>query len=340
MSKTTLTIAVSSRSLFNLEDGDKIWREQGQDAFDAYMRAGVERPLRPGVAFNLVRKLLALNNIAPKQERVKVLLLSRNSADASARVMSSVDHYKLPIETGVFCGGTDRFRFAKAFEADLFLSANPSDVITALKHGLAAATMLPFKAVPDDAVQGEALVTTTGFEPVMFALDGDAVIFSDESDALYREKGFEPYLAHERANKDEPLGDGPFKQLFLKLIAVQEELSKALAGTPGAVNPLRVALVTARGIQSNARVLRTLNSWGARLHEAVFCGGRPKGPVLEALGADIFFDDTWSNVTSALNSNISAACHVPHGVGGIQDSKALAELAKSEESAKPEKAAA
>ena len=45
-----LTIAVSSRALFDTEDGDAIFRKEGQAAFDAYMRDKETVPLRPGPA--------------------------------------------------------------------------------------------------------------------------------------------------------------------------------------------------------------------------------------------------------------------------------------------------
>lgn len=313
----TLKIAVSSRSLFNIEDGDAIWREKGQEAFDKYMRDNAGKPLRPGVAFNLVRKLLALNKIDPTKKRVEVVLLSRNSADASRRVMHSVEHYDLDIETGVFCCGADRFRFASSIGADLFLSANSDDVIAALRHGVAAATMLP---VNDDNAFSD--VGPDSSKVVTIALDGDAVIFNGESDEKYRAHGMAAYLDHERANRDVPLGDGPFKSFFLKVIKLQQELPN------GGEGALRIALVTARGIQSHFRVMETLNNWGVRLSQAIFCGGAPKGPMLNALGADIFFDDTKSNIDSALNHSIAAACHVPNGEGGIKDAALLAQQGK------------
>jgi len=48
-------------------------------------------------------------------------------------------------------------------------------------------------------------------------------------------------------------------------------------------------------------VILTLRGWGVRLDEALFLGGRDKGPFLEAFGADIFFDDSHANVESARN---------------------------------------
>lgn len=311
----TLKIAVSSRALFHIEDGDKVFREQGQAAFNAYMRERSDRPLRKGVAFDLIRKLLALNTIIPASPRVEVVLLSRNSGDAGLRVMGSVQHYNLPIERSVFTSGTDRFRYAEAFEADLFLSTTPSDVMEALRNGIAAATMLPTaQRHEDDDVLAIAMSEEHSAEKspqILFAFDGDAVVFSSESDEWYRANGIESFIQHEQDKVNVPLGEGPFKSFFIKLMQLQNELS-------GETTPVRVALVTARGLQSHGRVIRTLREWGIQLNEAIFCGGAAKGPILRALGADVFFDDTKSNITSALSHNIQAACHVPFGVGGIE----------------------
>jgi 5'-nucleotidase len=59
-------------------------------------------------------------------------------------------------------------------------------------------------------------------------------------------------------------------------------------------------------------VIRTLRSWGIRIDEALFLGGRDKGEFLKAFGADIFFDDQTRHCKSAANH--VAAGHVPFGV--------------------------
>ena len=81
---------------------------------------------------------------------------------------------------------------------------------------------------------------------------------------------------------------------------------------PGEDAPIRTALVTARSAPAHERVIRTLREWGVRLDEALFLGGRAKGPFLAAFGADIFFDDSAHNIDSARLH--VAAGHVPHGV--------------------------
>ena len=296
-----LTVAVSSRSLFQIEDGNDIFEKEGQEAFNKYMRSKENIPLRKGVAFSMVSKLLALNHLSTTGEKlVDVVMLSRNSADAGMRVMNSIQHFVLDIERAVFSQGADRFRYAKALGAHLFLSASPLDVKKAIEHNLAAATMLPS--------EHEEAADPTDMS-VRIALDGDSVLFSSEADECYRRDGLEAFRMSEVKNADVPLGAGPFKAFLEALQSVQK-------GLPVDSESLRIALVTARGMPAHARVVHTLRSWNIRIDEVFFAAGRPKGPLLEAFGADMFFDDTQRNIDSARSFKVVSG-HVPFGEGGI-----------------------
>ena len=94
-------------------------------------------------AFNMVKKLLALNNRNPKEPNVEVILLSRNSADTGLRVFNSIKHHGMNISRAAFTRGKSTFPYASAFGAHLFLSADVDDVRESLDSGLAAATILP-----------------------------------------------------------------------------------------------------------------------------------------------------------------------------------------------------
>jgi 5'-nucleotidase len=308
-----LTIAVSSRSLFHLEDGNKIYMEQGQEAFNDYMHEKENVVLRPGPAFSLVRKLLALNRrVSDVQARgVEVVLLSRNSPDAGMRVMNSIKHYNLDIERAVFSQGADRFRYAKALGAHLFLSTTHADVKNAIANGIAAATLFPSESQFEE---GDGIVR--------IALDGDAVIFSDEADECYQKHGLQVFRDSESANAHIPLGAGPFKDFLIGLQKLQRSFSIGEA-------PVKIALVTARGMPAHERVIRTLRHWGIVLDEAFFAAGLSKGPLLEAFGADMFFDDTEKNIVSARSCNIISG-HVPFGSGhGIVRDEAEVLLVKN-----------
>lgn len=300
-----LTVAVTSRALFDLEEGHALFEREGVEAYAAYQREHEDDVLKPGVAFPVVRKLLALNEGAPMETpRVEVILLSRNSADTGLRIFNSIQHYGLGIVRATFTAGEPTWPYVKPFGTDLFLSANPESVRRALVHGIAAATILP--RGPGEV--SAAAATDTGRPPAQLriAFDGDAVIFGDEGERISREHGVEAFGRHERENAHAPLSGGPFRSFLSALHALQA------AFPAGEEAPIRTALVTARSAPAHKRVILTLRKWGVRIDEALFLGGRDKGPFLDAFGADIFFDDSPANVESARQH--VATGHVPHGV--------------------------
>jgi 5'-nucleotidase len=227
-----------------------------------------------------------------------VILLSRNSSDTGLRIFNSIQRHGLDIRRAAFTSGAPTWPYATSFGADLFLSANPDSVRRALEAGVAAATILPSPAPAHRQ------------EQLRIAFDGDAVIFGDESERVSREQGVEAFGRHERERAREPLSGGPFRNFL-------DALHRLQAAFPaGDAAPIRTALVTARSAPAHERVIRTLREWGVRLDEALFLGGRDKGPFLEAFGADIFFDDSEHNIASARDH--VAAGHVPHGVANPQ----------------------
>lgn len=289
-----LVIAISSSALFNLEEGTKIFEEEGVDAYSKYQIANENNVLEPGEAFDLATKFLAVNDLLDGKEAVEIILLSRNSADSGLRVFKSIEHYKLAISRAAFCGGIDPWRYIRAFNCDLFLSSRGDDVRQALSEGVAAATMV-----------GGAGKSTHQDDILRFAFDGDAVLFSDESEQIYKEQGLEAFTENEVMQAEKPLSGGPFKNFLASLHQLQKQFGSKEC-------PVRTALVTARSAPAHERVIRTLRQWNIRIDESLFLGGMPKGDFLEAYGADVFFDDQPMHCESA--SEHVATGHVPHGV--------------------------
>ncbi|MGJ4728695.1 5'-nucleotidase [Luteimonas sp. SDU101] len=295
-----LTIAVSSRALFDLEDSHALFEREGIERYADFQREREDDVLEPGIAFGLVRKLLALNEAAPPEApRVEVILLSRNSADTGLRIFNSIQHHQLAISRATFTSGEPTWPYVRPFGAHLFLSANPDSVRQALANGVAAASILPERPKPGRAAR----------EQIRIAFDGDAVIFDDEGERVSREGGIAAFHRHEIERAREPLPGGPFRAFLSALHDLQA------AFPAGEASPIRTALVTARSAPAHERVIRTLREWGVRLDEALFLGGRAKGPFLEAFGADIFFDDSLHNIDSARQHVLAG--HVPHGVSNL-----------------------
>ena len=292
MSKTknNLVIAVSSRALFNLDESHKIYEEYGVEAYAKHQQENEEVILEPGVGFSLVKKFLSLNS---DKTPIDVILLSRNSADTGLRIFNSIEYYGLNITRAAFTRGESTHPFVGSFEADLFLSSNHNDVQKALDMGYAAASIVNSSTQNSHETQ------------LRIAFDGDAVIFSDDSERVFQEKGLIEFEKSEKENANKTMKAGPF-QAFLK------SLHKIQANFPEKDNPIRTALVTARSAPTHKRVIHTMREWGIRIDESFFLGGLDKGKFLKEFGADIFFDDQRQNCESA--SKFVPTGHVPSGV--------------------------
>ena len=295
-----LVVAISSRALFDFEEENQLF-EAGDAA--AYMQMQLERidvPAPPGVAFSLVRKLLAFNSA--ERQRVEVVILSRNDPASGMRVFRSAHSAGIALERGVFTQGRDPFGYLRPLGAHLFLSANEADVRQALSIGFPAARV----------AVGSARAGENHPHEVRIAFDGDAVLFADEAEQVFQKKGLAAFQAHEKRKAELPLPDGPFKPLLAALHRLQQ------AGGSGM--RLRTALVTARSAPAHERAIRTLMHWGVGVDEAMFLGGLPKGEFLREFEPDFFFDDQTGHIEHA-------ARHVPagHVAAGVTNSGGGAE---------------
>ncbi len=297
-----LVVAISSRALFDFEAENTVFESTNDKAYMQLQLGKLEEPAKPGVAFSLVKKLLAFNQAEagsplagpPKEPNVEVVILSRNDPVSGMRVFRSAQHYGLNIQRGTFTKGEAPWRYLRPLHANLFLSANLDDVRAALNAGVPAAQVYPLSKLASAAHPLE----------VRIAFDGDAVLFSDEAEAIFQSEGLAAFQRHEKAKALQPLSAGPFKPLLEALHHLQAVGNQHMR--------LRTALVTARSAPAHERAIRTLMSWNIEVDEAMFLGGLAKGEFLREFEPDFFFDDQTRHVTAASE-------HVPSGhvVSGI-----------------------
>jgi len=304
-----MVVAISSRALFDLEESHHIFVKEGVEAYCRYQIERESEVLQPGSAFPLVQKLLRLNDLGDPKERVEVVLLSRNSADTGLRVFNSIQEHNLPITRAAFTNGSSTFKYVEPFGADVFLSTEPDDVASTLEAGFAAATMLPSNSLPSGSLPSDSKHLNDSQEKLCIAFDGDAVLFSDEAEQIYKEKGLIEFAKHEVNAARKPLPGGPFRSMLSALHRIQSEF-------PADECPLRTAIMTARSAPAHERVIRTLRAWDIRIDEAVFLGGLPKGEFLKTFGADIFFDDQKGHCDSA-RQHVPTG-HVPNGIANAR----------------------
>ena len=294
---TPLVIGISSRALFNLEEENRIFEQEGLAAYEEYQVKHEDQILQKGPAFQLVKAFLHLNRLQEKR-LVEVIIMSRNSPNTSLRIFNSIQDYELDITRAALTGGAEIAPYLKAFKTDLFLSAFGPDVEQAINNEIAA---------------GRILTGTSHFDmrkkidQIRIAFDGDAVLFAAESERIFQQNGMEAFMENERSKADIPLSKGPFAN-FLMTIAHIQELFKDKANSP-----IRTALVTSRNAPAHERAIKTLKEWNVHIDEAFFLGGVSKKEVLSAFGAHIFFDDQQVHADPA--SEVVPSAVVPYREG-------------------------
>lgn len=297
-------VAIASRALFDFERENRVFEAEGDAAYSAFQLERLDDPAEPGVAFPLVRKLLRFND--GERELVEVVVLSRNDPVSGLRVFRSAEALDLHLTRGVFTRGHPPFGYLRPLGAHLFLSANDADVRGALDRGFPAARVFPESAM--DARRNP--------DELRIAFDGDAVLFSDESEQVYRDQGLAGFERHERDRANTPLPPGPFQPMLSALQQLQ-----LAAGETAAVR-IRTALVTARSAPAHERAIRTLMDWGVRVDEAMFLGGLEKGPFLREFEPDFFFDDQTTHCESGISAGPTG-----HVISGVANRAAPGEAA-------------
>lgn len=264
-----LVVAISSRALFDLEHENQIFENNGIEAYTHYQIEHENTVLPKGTAFPLIEALLSLNEKF-EEPIVEVIILSSNSPETGLRVFNSISEYGLDIVRAAFTGGEAKHPYLEAFNIDLFLSRNEKEVQDAIDQGVAAALVYD---APRDYHPNQ--------KEIRIAFDADAVVFSDESELIYKQEGLEAFYENENANAENAMNEGPFAKLLKTLSKIKEKDDSLL----------KIAIVTARNSPAHKRVILTLRKWGCKIDEMFFLGGVAKDKVLKAFNAHIFFDD-------------------------------------------------
>lgn len=295
-----LVVAVASSALFDLAASDRVFREEGEEAYRRHQREHEDDVLAPGVAFPLVRRLLALNGTGDDEQVVEVVLLSRNDPDTGLRVFNAIEHHGLAISRAAFVKGRNPYLYMSAFNASLFLSANADDVRSAVAKGLPAGQVFPTAFVDDAEAE------------LRIAFDFDGIIADDSAEAVFKADGLAGFHSSERELALEPLKAGPLQRFFAEVAGLQAK-ERARQEREAAYQPrLRIAIVTARNAPAHRRVITTLRGWGIQVDEAFFLGGVEKAEILRTFQPHIFFDDQLTHIEGT--SQATPSVHVPFGV--------------------------
>jgi len=293
--KSKVVIAISSRALFDLNEEHELFLKD-IEAYEKYQVEHKNTPLKKGHAYNLIEKLLKLNTTPDEItnetiDAVEVIVISQNSVTTGRRISNSIRHYGLPIVRMVFTGGDNPAQYVvnDDLNVQLFLSHDVKAVKWALSQGIPGAVILSGS-------------NQTHKTEIRIAFDGDAVLFSDESEQIFQKDGLDAFQKNEIKLSNTPLNPGPFKPLFMGLSTLAKHFPSIL----------KIGLITARGEPAIERVLNSFDDWGLHPSHASFLGGISKKNFVKAFNADIFFDDHPIHCSEALNH--VPTCHVPNGI--------------------------
>jgi len=306
----TLVVGITATALFDLEEADRMFSAKAvaepETAIEEYRKYMLEREdeiLGRGTGFPLVRALLQLNQHTAVGEApiVEVVVMSRNSPETGIRVLKTIRELGLGISRSAFTAGEAVTDYLEAFDVDLFLTTNLADAQRVIDSRACAAAVLSPPPVgapdpPDDQVR--------------IAFDGDAVLFDEESELVYKTQGLAAFHEAEDALQHVPLPEGPYASLLKKLAKMQERLPMRVEHSP-----VRIAIVTARNTPAEMRVIRTLRQWGVYVDEAFFLGGLGKAKVLRAFKPHIFFDDQEIHLKDA--AAVVPSGRVPYQTGSL-----------------------
>ena len=319
----TLVVGVAATALFDLRAADDLFQtllktdpDRAIAEYRSHMLQREEERLLPGTAFPLVNALLGLNQHKHDgPPLVEVVVMSRNSPETGLRVLNSIRAHGLPISRSAFTGGEAVTGYLEAFDVDLFLTTNPVDALAVVDTNACAT------AVVRDPPSVEAALPD---HQVRIAFDGDAVLFDEAGEVVYKTEGLPAFHKHESDAAEVPMALGPHAVLLKKLARLQERLPIRVE-----YSPVRLSIVTARNSPADVRVIKTLRSWGVYVDEAFFLGGLPKTKFLAAFRPHIFFEDQEVHLKDA--ASVVPSAQVPYSSSSELRRLAAAETQKGTE---------
>ncbi len=282
----TLVVGISATALFDLSRADALFRKEYAKNRDTaisqyrkFMLKREDKVLKDGTGMPLVKALLELNRYTKDKDSpmVEVVVMSRNSPETGIAVFNNIRSRDLEITRHAFTGGESVIDYLDAFDVDLFLTTNPKDAQKVRDANSCAVALLkkPPKNI-ENIPKGQ----------VRIAFDGDAVIFDESSEIVFKDKGLKEFYKSENSKKNRPMKKGPYARFLHKLSQLQDRLPFSIE-----YSPVKIAIVTARNAPAEMRVIKTLRAWGIYVDEIFFLGGIKKDKILRAFKAHIFFDD-------------------------------------------------
>lgn len=117
------------------DEAERIYQEEGLDAFAASERASAHQPLSGGPFKPFLQALHGLQSEFPVAEcPIRTALVTARSAPAHERVIRTLRAWRIRIDESLFLGGLDKGQFLKAYGADVFFDDQQGHCLSASQH--------------------------------------------------------------------------------------------------------------------------------------------------------------------------------------------------------------
>ncbi len=117
----TLHFAFDGDAVLFSDEAERIYQEQGLDAFVTSEKNAADKPLTGGPFKPFLSELHQLQSELPKKiSPIRTALVTARSAPAHERVIKTLRAWGIRIDESLFLGGMNKANFLKAYGADVF----------------------------------------------------------------------------------------------------------------------------------------------------------------------------------------------------------------------------
>lgn len=117
------------------DEAERVYQEQGLEAFAASEKAAAHQPLSGGPFKNFLQSLHRLQaEFPPDTSPIRTALVTARSAPAHQRVVLTLREWNIRIDESLFLGGLDKGEFLRAYGADVFFDDQQRHCESASSH--------------------------------------------------------------------------------------------------------------------------------------------------------------------------------------------------------------
>lgn len=131
-----LRIAFDGDAVVFGDEGERVSRAQGLEAFGRHERAHAHEPLSGGPFRPFLQALHDLQLMFPAGDDapIRTALVTARSAPAHERVIRTLREWDVRLDEALFLGGRDKGEFLSAFGADIFFDDSLHNIDSARRH--------------------------------------------------------------------------------------------------------------------------------------------------------------------------------------------------------------